>query len=141
MTMATTNIDTHLPCHACQYDLHALASDGFCPECGLLIAHSIQLAPAPFEVRGSHITFGYALVGSCLLIVTNFLVILSNLPVVGSFACVWAIVGLASMVGSIAFAFRKQHEMAVAMGIVMMFSMPAVMLNLFVFVATGRMYC
>lgn len=33
-----------LRCAACQYDLRTLPSDGVCPECGIAIAHSAQLA-------------------------------------------------------------------------------------------------
>jgi len=38
---------THLRCSSCGYDLHGLAQDGRCPECGLEVAETV--APSRFE--------------------------------------------------------------------------------------------
>lgn len=40
-------VTTHLRCSSCGYDLHGLAQDGRCPECGLEVAETV--APSRFE--------------------------------------------------------------------------------------------
>lgn len=140
-TTATANLIAHLPCHACQYDLHMLASDGSCPECGEQVAESIRRDSERDEDGRRQSAIGGVAGSFCLFVVGNFIAIYSDPPLVIEFACIWAVVGLLSLIGSVVLEWKRQHAIAVAVGIVMVLAIPAVLINLYLCVVLGSMGC
>lgn len=96
-------VTTHLRCSSCGYDLHGLAQDGRCPECGLEVAETV--APSRFD-RQWLLTVRYGL--RWMLASMYVLTLLVATAYVDS--VVHALIAIMHFAGAVALLQRNRHR-------------------------------
>lgn len=99
MTSATTNIIDHLPCHACEYDLHTLASNANCPECGAAIGESLRRSTVSDVWTNRFIAYMVGVVG--VLVAGNLMQANDDLSGLGAFLLIWILAAPLSLLFAI----------------------------------------